>query len=57
MTHQVWGVRVSCVVVGQILVDNGLKITGDIKFGLGKVGFRSRRLAYTKNICDDVDDD
>jgi hypothetical protein len=31
-THQVWGV--SGVVVGQILVDYGLKITGDIKFGI-----------------------
>jgi len=43
--------------VGQILVDYGLKITGDIKLGLKNVSFRLRVLAYTKNICDDVDDD
>ena len=55
MTHQIWGV--GRVVVGQILVDYSLKITGDIKFGSKIVSFRSRILAYTKNICDDVDDD
>jgi len=43
--------------VGQILVDYGLKITGDVKVGLKNVSLRSRVLAYTKNICDDVDDD
>jgi hypothetical protein len=43
--------------VGQILVDYGLKVTGDIKFGLKNARLRSRVLAYTKNICDDVDDD
>ena len=46
--------------MGQILVDYGLKITGDINFGLiglKKVNLMSRILAYTKNICDDVDDD
>ena len=43
--------------MGQILVDYGLKITGDIKFELKNVNFMSRVLAYTKNICDDVDDD
>jgi hypothetical protein len=43
--------------VGQILVDYSLKIAGDIKFGSKIVNLRSRILAYTKNICDDVDDD
>jgi hypothetical protein len=58
LTHQVWGVGgVSRVVVGQKLIDYGLKITGDIIFGLKYVSIRSRILAYTKNIWDDVDDD
>jgi hypothetical protein len=44
LTHQVWGV--GGVVVGQILVDYSLKITGDIKFGV-----KGRELQVKDGTC------